>query len=118
MDSYVAEVATNPTHTTIIFTLKEQPGALATTLKVFKASPTVVNYCYSNPGRLQEKEVNLTHIESRPSMEKPGCYEILVECAEDSDKDKVEQVIQLFKRKAGSVRVQDFNSQVKQNKGA
>ncbi|KAH7724739.1 phenylalanine hydroxylase [Aphelenchoides avenae] len=99
MDSYVAEVATNPTHTTIIFTLREQPGALATTLKVFT-----------------EKDVNLTHIESRPSMVKPGCYEILVECAEDSDKGKIEEIIQLFKKKTGSVCVQDYNSQVKQNK--
>ena len=36
MDSYVAEESTNPSHTTIIFTLKEEAGALAETLKVFK----------------------------------------------------------------------------------
>jgi phenylalanine-4-hydroxylase len=98
MDSFVSEVSTNPGHTTLIFTLKEQPGALAATLKVFK-----------------EKDVNLTHIESRPSKVKKGCYEILVECAEDSDRARVEQIIELFKKKAESVRVQDFNSHIKQN---
>lgn len=36
MDAYVAEIATNPAHTTVIFTLKEEPGALAETLKIFK----------------------------------------------------------------------------------
>jgi prephenate dehydratase len=37
MDSYVAsDVDANAAHTTIIFTLKEEPGALAETLKVFK----------------------------------------------------------------------------------
>lgn len=98
MDSYVAET-NHPSHTTIIFTLKEEPGALAETLKLFK-----------------QKKVNLTHIESRPSKVEKGCYEILVECAEDSEKSQIEEIIKLFKAKAENVRVHDFNSQVKQNK--
>lgn len=37
MDSYISDVsADNPSHTTIIFTLTEKPGALAETLRVFK----------------------------------------------------------------------------------
>lgn len=36
LDSYIADVDSNPAHTTLIFTLKEEPGALAETLKVFK----------------------------------------------------------------------------------
>lgn len=36
MDSYVADIDSNPAHTTLIFTLKEEAGALAETLKVFK----------------------------------------------------------------------------------
>ncbi|KAI1712463.1 biopterin-dependent aromatic amino acid hydroxylase domain-containing protein [Ditylenchus destructor] len=99
MDSYVAEVSTNSAHTTIIFTLKEEPGALAETLKVF-----------------QRKKVNLTHIESRPSKVQDGCYEVLVECAEDADKTRVEEIIKLFRNKAEHITVQDFNSQIKQNK--
>lgn len=35
MDSYISDV-TNPSHTTIIFTLSEEPGALAETLRIFK----------------------------------------------------------------------------------
>ena len=100
MDSYIADVSTNPAHTTVIFTLKETPGALAETLRIFK-----------------DRKINLTHIESRPSKSKNGCYEILVECAEDSDKNRVEDIINLFKAKAMTVHVQDFNSQVKQNNG-
>uniref|UniRef100_A0A7E4VY61 phenylalanine 4-monooxygenase n=1 Tax=Panagrellus redivivus TaxID=6233 RepID=A0A7E4VY61_PANRE len=99
MESYVAEVSSNPAHTTLIFTLKETPGALAETLRVFK-----------------DRKINLTHIESRPSKDRDGCYEILVECAEDSDKKRVEEIISMFKRKAENIHVQDFNSQVKQNK--
>ncbi|KAE9552008.1 hypothetical protein FO519_004771 [Halicephalobus sp. NKZ332] len=99
MDSYIADVSTNPAHTTVIFTLKETPGALAETLRVFK-----------------DGKINLTHIESRPSKNKSGCYEILVECAENSDKSRVEGIINHFKAKALNVHVQDFNTQVKQNK--
>ncbi|CAD5214847.1 unnamed protein product [Bursaphelenchus xylophilus] len=99
MDSYVADVTTSPSHTTIIFTLAEEPGALAQTLRIFK-----------------EKRVNLTHIESRPSKTHEGCYEVLVECADNSDKSRIEELIKVFKAHAENVRVHDFNSQVKQNK--
>uniref|UniRef100_A0A914Z658 phenylalanine 4-monooxygenase n=1 Tax=Panagrolaimus superbus TaxID=310955 RepID=A0A914Z658_9BILA len=99
MESFVAEVSTNPANTTIIFTLKETPGALAETLRIFK-----------------DKKVNLSHIESRPSKNKEGCYEILVEVDESADKDRVEEIISLYKRKAENIHVQDFNTQVKQNK--
>lgn len=98
MDSYVAEVSTTDARTSIIFTLKERAGALAETLKVF-----------------QDRDVNLTHIESRPSKSHEGHYEILVECAPTADPAKIEAIIQLFKAKAPSVFVHDFNSQSKQN---
>ncbi|VDM63593.1 unnamed protein product [Angiostrongylus costaricensis] len=62
MESYVADINTDVGKTTIVFTLKEKPGALAETLKIFQAH-----------------EVNLSHIESRPSKTHSGCYEILVE---------------------------------------
>ncbi|XP_071477423.1 protein henna-like [Diadema antillarum] len=45
----------------IMFGLKEEVGVLARTLKLF-----------------EEKGVNLTHIESRPSKRMPGSYEFLV----------------------------------------
>lgn len=106
MDSYVADIddETNSAHTTLIFTLKEEPGALAETLKVF-----------------QQKRVNLTHIESRPSKVHTGCYEIMVECAQDSEPDRVEEIIRLFRRRAETAglqmpRVHDHNAQFKQNK--
>ena len=107
MDSYVAsDVDANAAHTTIIFTLKEEPGALAETLKVFK-----------------QKRVNLTHIESRPSKVHPGCYEIMVECAEDSDTERVDEVILMFRRRAERAglqvpRVHDHNSQIRQQNGS
>ncbi|VDM78251.1 unnamed protein product [Strongylus vulgaris] len=41
---------------------------------------------------MQAHEVNLTHIESRPSKTHAGCYEILVECGEDSTQHKIEDV--------------------------
>jgi len=99
MDSYVAEESTNPSHTTIIFTLKEQAGALAETLRIFK-----------------HKKINLSHIESRPSKMQQGCYEILIECDEYSDRSAIEEIIKLCKKTAENVHVQDFNTQVKQNK--
>ncbi|KAH7707203.1 CRE-PAH-1 protein [Aphelenchoides avenae] len=99
MNASMTEESTTPTQTTIVFTLGELPGALATTLKVFT-----------------EKDVSLTRIESRPSMAKPGCYEIQVECAEDSDKGRIEEIIRIFEKKTGSICVQGHNSTVKQNK--
>lgn len=100
MDSFVAEVTTTDSRTTILFTLKEKAGALAETLKVF-----------------QDREVNLTHIESRPSKTHNGHYDFLVECAREENASKIEEIIQLFKKKAqGTVFVHDFNTQNKQNK--
>ncbi|KAI6174581.1 Phe-4-monooxygenase [Aphelenchoides bicaudatus] len=99
MDSYISDISANPSHTTIVFTLTEEPGALAETLRIFK-----------------QKRVNLTHIESRPSKTHDGCYEIMVECASESDRSRVEQIINLFKQRAEHVRVHDFNAHEKQNK--
>lgn len=47
MDAYVAEDFANPSHTTIIFTLKEEAGALAETLRIFKELLTlaIINFC-------------------------------------------------------------------------
>ncbi|KAI6240566.1 Phe-4-monooxygenase [Aphelenchoides fujianensis] len=101
MDSFISDVDTSPSHTTIIFTLSEEPGALAETLRIFK-----------------QKRVNLTHIESRPSKTHEGCYEIMVECAETADRNRVEQIINLFKQRAEHVRVHDFNAHEKQNKAS
>uniref|UniRef100_A0A1I7XCV9 phenylalanine 4-monooxygenase n=1 Tax=Heterorhabditis bacteriophora TaxID=37862 RepID=A0A1I7XCV9_HETBA len=61
-------------------------------------------------------EVNLSHIESRPSKHHEGCYEILVECAENSEQSKVEELIQLFKKRGDGLLVQDWNAKNKQNK--
>jgi len=99
MDSYISDISSNPSHTTIIFTLTEEPGALAETLRIFK-----------------QKRVNLTHIESRPSKTHEGCYEIMVECAENADRIRLEQIINMFKKRAEHVRVHDFNAHEKQNK--
>ena len=46
---------------------------------------------------MQERNVNLTRIESRPSKTHDGHYDILVECASDADPAKIEEIIQLFK---------------------
>jgi len=78
---------------------------LAETLKVFK-----------------QRRVNLTHIESRPSKVHSGCYEFMVECAEDSDPEKLDEIIRLFRRRAESAglsnpTVHDHNSQVRLNRG-
>ncbi|XGW07654.1 hypothetical protein V3C99_010648 [Haemonchus contortus] len=99
MESYVADINEDATRTTIIFTLKEKPGALAETLRVFQAH-----------------EVNLSHIESRPSKTHSGCYEILVECTENSDQHKIEELIHLFKKKGDGLMVHDWNTHNKQNK--
>ncbi|KAE9420929.1 hypothetical protein Angca_009577 [Angiostrongylus cantonensis] len=93
MESYVADINADIGKTTIVFTLKEKPGALAETLKIFQAH-----------------EVNLSHIESRPSKAHSGCYEILVECTEDSNQHNIEQVIQLFKNKTDGLLVQDWST--------
>ncbi|KAK6736327.1 hypothetical protein RB195_019168 [Necator americanus] len=99
MDSYVADVNSEGGKKTIVFTLKEKPGALAETLRIFQAH-----------------EVNLSHIESRPSKTHAGCYEILVECEEDSSQHKIDDLIQLFKKKGNGLMVQDWNARIKQNK--
>lgn len=98
-DSYIAEVPTNPSYTTIIFTLKQESGALAETLNIFK-----------------ERNISLFHIESRPSKIEKGCYEILIEFAEKFEKVKIEEIINLIKQKTKTIHVYDFNSQIKQNK--
>lgn len=51
----------------IVFSLKERVGALSQALKLFETH-----------------EVNLVHIESRPSKTTPGCYEFLVEIEDRS----------------------------------
>ncbi|CAD6195326.1 unnamed protein product [Caenorhabditis auriculariae] len=100
MESYVADVNTEFGKTTIVFTLREKSGALAETLRVFQAH-----------------DVNLSHIESRPSKTHQGCYEILVEFAEDERQQKIEEVIDLFKKQGEKdVLVQDWNTKNKQNK--
>ncbi|TMS35736.1 hypothetical protein L596_003067 [Steinernema carpocapsae] len=101
MDSYIAVPENTASGTNIIFTLKEKAGALASTLKLF-----------------EEKKINLTHIESRPSKTHPGCYEILVECAKDSDQASVEQIIGLFKKKAESLMVHQPISNIVQTENS
>ncbi|MFH4974317.1 hypothetical protein AB6A40_001026 [Gnathostoma spinigerum] len=92
------DVPSFPSHTSVIFILKQRPGALAETLRIFK-----------------DYDVNLMHIESRPSKVHSGCYEVLVEFNEETDRGKIEKVIELFKRRSKSVIVHDWNSNEKQN---
>lgn len=71
---------------------------------------------------LQQRRVNLTHIESRPSKVHVGSYEFIVECAQDSDPASIEDIIRMFRRRAEiaglqAPRVHDFNAQIKQNNG-
>ncbi|CAB3405293.1 unnamed protein product [Caenorhabditis bovis] len=100
MESYVADVNAEMGKTTIVFTLREKAGALAETLKLFQAH-----------------DVNLSHIESRPSKTHPGSYEVLVEFAADADPKKIEEIIQhCQKNTEKQVIVQDWNTKSKQNK--
>ncbi|VDK17337.1 unnamed protein product [Anisakis simplex] len=85
--------------TTVIFSLREKSGALAETLKLF-----------------QENDVSLTHIESRPSRTRKGCYEFLVECDENARKESIEEVINRLKKQTTNLVVHDHNSALKQNK--
>uniref|UniRef100_A0A914WIJ3 phenylalanine 4-monooxygenase n=1 Tax=Plectus sambesii TaxID=2011161 RepID=A0A914WIJ3_9BILA len=96
MDSYIADKKSGTGNANIIFTLKEKPGALAETLRIF-----------------QDHSVNLVHIESRPSKRFTGSYEILVECAEDADQKQLEAVIELFKKKGENVLVHDRDANSK-----
>lgn len=40
----------------------------------------------------------------------------MVECADNSDRNRVEQIINMFKQRAEHIRVHDFNAHDKQNK--
>jgi len=60
--NYIRE-GKDSTSTSIIFSLKEEVGALARTLKIF-----------------HDSKVNLIHIESRSSKRSPDEYEFIVEC--------------------------------------
>ncbi|KIH62189.1 hypothetical protein ANCDUO_07531 [Ancylostoma duodenale] len=71
---------------------------------------------FPNEKSPQAHEVNLSHIESRPSKTHAGCYEILVECEEDSNQHNVEDLIELFKKRGDGLMVQDWNARNKQNK--
>ncbi|XP_048464004.1 phenylalanine-4-hydroxylase [Rhincodon typus] len=59
---YIEEKFTTGDEVTLIFSLKEEVGALAKALRLF-----------------EEKGVNLTHIESRPSRFKKGHYEFFID---------------------------------------
>ncbi|XP_072408123.1 phenylalanine-4-hydroxylase [Chiloscyllium punctatum] len=59
---YIEEKSTIGDEVTLIFSLKEEVGALAKALRLF-----------------EEKGVNLTHIESRPSRIKKGQYEFFID---------------------------------------
>jgi phenylalanine-4-hydroxylase len=61
--NYIREGKDSTKTTSIIFSLKEEVGALARTLQIFHTS-----------------KVNLLHIESRSSKRFPGEYEFIVEC--------------------------------------
>uniref|UniRef100_T1JCI7 phenylalanine 4-monooxygenase n=1 Tax=Strigamia maritima TaxID=126957 RepID=T1JCI7_STRMM len=59
---YIMEDQEHSRTACVIFSLTEEVGALAKILKIF-----------------EEKKINLTHIESRPSKRSPGSYEFMVE---------------------------------------
>ncbi|KJH52628.1 phenylalanine-4-hydroxylase [Dictyocaulus viviparus] len=49
-------------------------------------------------------DVNLSHIESRPSKTHSGCYEILVECNKDSNQSQIEEILfQWFPRRINDI---------------
>jgi len=61
--NYIREGKDSHKSTCIIFSLKEEVGALAKALQIF-----------------QRNQVNLLHIESRSSKRSPGEYEFIIEC--------------------------------------
>ncbi|NP_001161629.1 phenylalanine hydroxlase [Saccoglossus kowalevskii] len=71
----------------VLFSLKEEVGILARTLKLFEASG-----------------VNLTHIESRPCKKSKTEYEFLVTCRENED-GKLQEVVKRLKEKATRLKV-------------
>uniref|UniRef100_A0AC35U6F4 Phenylalanine 4-monooxygenase n=1 Tax=Rhabditophanes sp. KR3021 TaxID=114890 RepID=A0AC35U6F4_9BILA len=93
VDSFIADIKEAPGHTSVIITLKERPGALVETLKVF-----------------QDRDINLSHIESRPSVSLPGNYEILIQFDENQKKDDIVEIINLFRKKATTIQTFNFNS--------
>ncbi|KAK3703955.1 hypothetical protein QZH41_014175 [Actinostola sp. cb2023] len=72
---------------TIVFTLDEELGALARALKLF-----------------EEHQVNMTHIESRPSKTSKTRYDFFVDC-QDLHGNKLTQFIDALKGKAASITV-------------
>uniref|UniRef100_A0A0K0EMA2 phenylalanine 4-monooxygenase n=1 Tax=Strongyloides stercoralis TaxID=6248 RepID=A0A0K0EMA2_STRER len=98
VDSFIADIKEAPGHTSVIFTLKQKAGALAETLKLF-----------------QEKNVNINHIESRPSTTYPGSYEILIQFADDEKKDDILEIVNICKKNSTSLKTYDFNTHKRLN---
>uniref|UniRef100_A0A0N5C9T5 phenylalanine 4-monooxygenase n=1 Tax=Strongyloides papillosus TaxID=174720 RepID=A0A0N5C9T5_STREA len=98
VDSFIADIKEAPGHTSVIFTLKQKPGALAEILKLF-----------------QEKELNINHIESRPSTSYPGSYEILIQFADDEKKDDILEIVNICKKHSTSLKTYDFNTHKRLN---
>jgi phenylalanine-4-hydroxylase len=79
MGAYLDQSRKDNAKTNLIFTCKEKVGALAEALRIFK-----------------ENDVNLSHIESRPSKRTEGCYEFFTE-VEAEDCKRVNAVADLLK---------------------
>ena len=93
--TYMGEKADGDAGVTITFSLADKTGALTHVLQLFDASHyTVATECLKFTSccthYLQDHGVKLTHIESRPSMSKPGeeyDYYVDCECAEQSKEE-------------------------------
>lgn len=96
MNTYMENVKDKNGKTNLIFTLSEKVGALANTLKVF-----------------QENNVNLLHIESRPSKRAPGSYEFLVEC--DESQGHLTPLVDILKTHTDNVIIHSWDTEVHQD---
>ncbi|XP_031555395.1 phenylalanine-4-hydroxylase-like isoform X2 [Actinia tenebrosa] len=76
-----------PPKTTIVFTLDEKVGALVRALKLF-----------------EEHQVNMSHIESRPSKSSKTRYDFFVDC-EGLNGNKLSQFVESLKEKAASITI-------------
>ncbi|XP_025097348.1 protein henna-like isoform X2 [Pomacea canaliculata] len=93
---YVQDYVDHEGSTSIIFSLPEKVGALAEALKVFETN-----------------NVNLHHIESRPSLEDKDCYEFFVSC--DNVRGGLYEAIDILKGRTKNLQVLSRNPENKKD---